>query len=254
MATRGEDELMSLLRALHAELLKLKRTIAFRVIFVMPSFVALLAFFVLWKTKKFPADFSLWRTHPTNSLQIWASFMMPLLITLETALLNGIEHSDRQWKHLFALPVPRHALYFAKIIVAQGLTLASTLVLAVLTVIVGVVATYIRPEFAGVGPAPYAWIANSAVLVWLAAWLIIAIHTWVSIRWSGFPIALGVGIAGTFFALFAAGAWVGKFYPWLLPLNVFLEGRFTSALVLGIGGGIVASVLGCLEFVRRDVI
>jgi hypothetical protein len=244
---------MSVLRALHAELLKLKRTIAFRVIFVMPCFVALLQFFVLWKTKKLPADFNLWQMHASNSLQIWAVFMMPLLITLETALLNGIEHSDKQWKHLFALPVPRHAVYFSKIIVAQGLTLVSTLVLAVLTVIVGVVATYLRPEFANVGPAPYAWIVKYALLVWLAAWLIMAIHTWISIRWSGFPIALGVGIAGTFFALFAAGAWIGKFYPWLLPLNLFLDGRFTSALVLGIGGGIVAAVLGCLEFVRRDV-
>lgn len=244
---------MYLLRALHAELLKLQRTIAFRVIFVMPCFVALLEFFVLWKTKKLPADFSLWRTHPTNSLQIWAVFMMPLLITLETALLNGIEHSDRQWKHLFALPVPRHAVYLAKFVVAQGLTLVSTFVLAVLTVVVGLIATRLRPEFANVGPAPYGWIAKYALLVWLAAWLMIAIHTWISMRWSGFPIALGVGIAGTFFALFAAGAWIGKFYPWLLPLNLFLDGRFTSALVLGVGGGIVAAVLGCVEFVRRDV-
>jgi len=244
---------MSLLRALHAELLKLKRTIAFRVIFVMPCFVALLQFFVLWKTKKLPADFNLWQMHASNSLQIWAVFMMPLLITLETALLNGIEHSDKQWKHLFALPVPRHVVYFSKMIVAQGLTLVSTLILAVLTVIVGLVSIYLRPEFANVGPARYVWIFKYNVLVWLAAWLIIAIHTWISIRWSGFPIALGVGIAGTFFALFAAGAWIGKFYPWLLPLNLFLDGRFTSALVLGIGGGITAAVLGCLDFVRRDV-
>ena len=244
---------MFLWRALQAEVLKLKRTIAFRVIFVMPFFVALLQFFVIWKTKKLPADFNLWQTHATNSLQIWAVFMMPLLITLVTALLNGIEHSDKQWKHLFALPVPRHAVYFSKLIVAQGLTLVSTFVLALLTVIVGIVGTQMRPEFAHVGPAPYGWIAKHALLVWLAAWLIIAIHTWISIRWSGFPIALGAGIAGTFFALFAAGAWIGKYYPWLLPLNIFLDGRFTSALVLGIGGGIVAALLGCWEFVRRDV-
>lgn len=244
---------MFLWRALQAEVLKLKRTIAFRVIFVMPFFVALLEFFVIWKTKKLPADFNLWQTHATNSLQIWAVFMMPLLITLVTALLNGIEHSDKQWKHLFALPVPRHAVYFSKMIVAQGLTLASTFVLALLTVIVGIAGTYMRPEFAHVGPAPYGWIAKHALLVWLAGWLIIAIHTWISIRWSSFPIALGAGIAGTFFALFAAGAWIGKYYPWLLPLNIFLDGRFTSALVLGIGGGIVAAMLGCWEFVRRDV-
>lgn len=89
--------------------------------------------------------------------------------------------------------------------------------------------------------------------MWLASWLIIAIHTWISMRWAGFPIALGAGIGGTFFALFAASASFGKYYPWLLPMNIFVEGRFAMALILGIGGGIVAAVLGCLEFTRRDV-
>jgi hypothetical protein len=36
-------------------------------------------------------------------------------------------------------------------------------------------------------------------------------------------------------------------------MNLFLDGRFTSALVLGIGGGLLAALLGCLEFTRRDV-
>jgi hypothetical protein len=65
---------------------------------------------------------------------------------------------------------------------------------------------------------------------------------------------LSVPAAGvSFFALFAASASVGKYYPWLLPMNIFIEGRFTAALLLGIGGGIVASLLGCFAFVRRDV-
>src|SRR6185295_4519857 len=97
------------------------------------------------------------------------------------------------------------------------------------------------------GAAPYAFIAKNAALVWLASWLIIAIQTWVSMRWSGFAIPLGTGIAGTFFALFAASASLGKYYPWLLPMNIFLEGRATTALLLGAGGGIVAALLGCLE-------
>ena len=244
---------MSLFRALHAELLKLKRTLAFRVIFVLPFLVAILQFFVILRTKKFPADFDLWHSHPSNSFQIWAIFMMPLLITLETALLNGIEHSDKQWKHLFALPVSRRSIYLSKFIVALGLILVSTLVLALLTVLVGVVAMNFRPELANTGPVPFFAIAKQATFVWLAGWLITAIHTWISVRWSGFAIALGAGIGGTFFALFAASASLGKYYPWLLPMNLFLEGRFTTALVLGIGGGVVAALLGCMEFVRRDV-
>lgn len=245
---------MSLFRALHAELLKLKRTLAFRVIFVLPFLVATLQFFIAWRTKKFPPGFSVWDTMPLSSLQIWAVFMLPLLITLETALLNGIEHSDRQWKHIFALPVPRYSIYFAKVIVAQALVLVSTFILAGLIVLAGMAAMELRPELANSGPAPYGWIAKYAALVWLASWLIIAIHTWVSMRWSGFPIPLGTGIAGTFFALFAASASVGKYYPWLLPMNIFLEGRSTSAIVLAVAGGIIAMLVGCFEFVRRDVL
>jgi hypothetical protein len=244
---------MSLVRALHAELLKLKRTLAFRVIFVLPLLIALLQFLVILRTKTYARGFNLWQTHPTNSFQIWAVFMMPLLIALVTALLNGIEHSDKQWKHLFVLPVPRYAVYFAKLIVAQGLILMSTLVLGVFTAVVGVAGTYLRPELANAGPVPYIWLAKQVAFVWLASWLIIAIHTWISMRWSGFPIALGAGIGGTFFALFAASASLGKYYPWLLPMNIFVEGRFRTALLLGIAGGLIASVLGCLEFTRRDV-
>jgi hypothetical protein len=59
---------MSLLRALHAELLKLKRTLAFRVIFVLPSLVGLLQFFIVWRTKNFrPASISGTRSAQTRS-------------------------------------------------------------------------------------------------------------------------------------------------------------------------------------------
>jgi hypothetical protein len=62
---------------------------------------------------------SLWR----GTLTIWAVFLLPLLITVETALLAGIEHGERQWKHMFALPIPRAAIYVAKFGVLQGLLL-----------------------------------------------------------------------------------------------------------------------------------
>lgn len=245
---------MSLIRVLHAELLKLKRTLAFRMIFVAPLLVAMLQFFVVYRQRKFGADFKLWEMVPKGSLSVWAIFMLPLLVTLETALINGIEHGEKQWKHLFALPIPRHAVYIAKWIVAQTLAAASTLILVALTVLAGLALMRLRPELANSGPAPYGWIFKHAAMVWLAAGLIIAVHTWVSIRWPGFTLALGVGIGGTFFALFAASAQIGKYYPWLLPVNVFMDGRTTAALVMGIAGGIAAATIGCVEFVRRDVV
>ncbi|HQR34017.1 MAG TPA: ABC transporter permease [Blastocatellia bacterium] len=245
---------MSLFRVLHAELLKLKRTLAFRMIFVAPLLVAMLQFFVVYRQRQFKPDFKLWEMVSNGSLSVWAIFMLPLLITLETALLNGIEHGEKQWKHLFALPIPRHAVYTAKLVVAQALAAASTLILSGLILVVGFALKQLRPELANAGSAPYGWILKHAAMVWLAAGLIIAIHTWVSIRWPGFALSLGVGIGGTFFALFAASAQIGKYYPWLLPVNVFMEGRVTAALLLGTIGGIVAAVIGCVEFIRRDVV
>ncbi len=244
---------MSLIRVLYAEILKLKRTLAFRMIFVAPLLVATLQFFVLWNQRRFGANFNMWDSLPKGTLGAWAVFMLPLLITLETALINGVEHSEKHWKHTFALPIPRYAVYFAKLLIAQALAAASTLILAALTVVVGLALTRLRPDLPHQGVIPYVWIIKYATFVWLAAWLIIAIHAWVSIRWPGFALALGAGIGGTFFAIFAASAKMGKYYPWLLPVNVFMEERFTAALLLGACGGVAATVIGCLEFIRRDV-
>ena len=244
---------MSLIRALHAETLKLKRTLAFRMIFVAPLLVVALQFFVAWNQRRPGAEFNLWDMVARTSLSVWAVFMLPLLITLETALINGIEHGEKQWKHIFALPVPRHTVYVAKFLIAQALAAASTLILCAMTLVVGLAFTRLRPELPA-GAIPFVWILKHAAFVWLASWLIIAIHIWVSIRWPGFALALGAGIGGTFFAIFAAAARVGKYYPWLLPVNVFMEERFTAALLLGAGGGLIAAVIGCVEFVRRDVV
>jgi len=245
---------MSLIRALHAEMLKLKRTLAFRMVFVAPLLVATLQFFIIWNQKRFNANFNLWETMPKSALTVWAVFMLPLLITLETALINGVEHGEKQWKHIFALPIPRYSVYTAKLLIAQSLAAASTLILCALTVLAGLALARLRPEMPAAGAIPYIWILKHAALVWLAAWLIISIHTWVSVRWPGVALALGAGIGGTFFAIFAASARVGKYYPWLLPVNVFTEERLTAALLLGAVGGVIAAVVGCVEFVRRDVV
>lgn len=244
--TGGRDDL--LVPSAACELLKLKRTLAFRVIFVLPFFIALLQFFVIWRTKKIPPDFNLWGTrdelvsnlghlhdaaadragdsvaerHRTRGQAVEALVCPARSATLDLfrevhrrAGFDSREHvgtcriDDRGWTRL--------NLFEAAL----------------------------APSYA----VPVWWITKLALEVWLAAWLIIAIHTWVSMRWAGFPIPLGVGIGGTFFALFAASAWIGKYYPWLLPMNLFLEGRFTTALILGIAGGL----LGCFAFIRHDV-
>lgn len=242
-----------LVRALHAEALKLKRTLALRMVVVAPLLVAALQFMIVWE-RGVDAKFDLWDTLSNVSLSAWAVFVFPLLITLTSALVCGIDHGERNWKHLFALPVPRQSVYVAKLLVALVLAGVGTAILAVLTILTGWFFVRIRPELAAAAAPPYGFIVKHAAMSWLAAWWIIAIQAWVSIRWSSFTLACSVGIAGTFFAVFAAGARLGAYYPWLLPINVLSKERVATALVLGIAGGIVAAIAGCVEWSRRDVL
>lgn len=243
-------------RTLSAEVLKLKRTLALRLIVVAPMLVALLSLLV--QTAAVAAGHgelaaTLWESHKQTSLMLWSIFLMPLLITVETTLLAGLEHAEKQWKHTFALPVPRYAIYFAKWSVAQALIAASTLLLCALTALTGWLLILWHPQLAAAGPAPIGSIVATALQCWLSAGLILSINLWIALRWPGFTVPLGAGIAGTFFALFASSAKVAAFYPWLLPLDVLSGGqRALTALAIGAGGGAIVAILGCVDFSRRE--
>ncbi len=242
--------------ALAAEVLKLKRTLALRMVVLAPALVALLSLLAQSAailTGRSDLTATLWHSHTQTSLTMWAIFLLPLLMTIESALLAGIEHSEKQWKHTFALPVPRSSVYFAKFAVAQALTALSTLVLCAFIVLTGWLLILWHPSLAAAGAPPVWSIIGHALGCWLAAGLVLSINLWIALRWPSFTVPLGAGIAGTFFALFATSAKIAAYYPWLLPLE-FLAGdaRAKPALLLGIIGGIVVAILGCIDFNRRE--
>lgn len=246
----------ALARALHAESLKLKRTLALRVVVIAPLLVVLLQFFAALNRAHAPSEkVDGWAMISSGVLALWAVFMLPLFITLETVLLASIEHHNVQWKHLAALPGPRSAVFLAKWTTAALLSLAATLALATMLLVAGNALAALRADlFTTGGPNP-AGLFLSAAKVWIASWLLISIHTSVSIRWSSVAVTLGSGVAGTFFALFAASARLGEFYPWLLPLNTLAvsgtAAREGTALWLGSLGGLLGAAIGCVAFARR---
>lgn len=241
------------LRALHAEMFRLKRTLALRMVFVAPLPVVLLAAIVVWEKSAENPAVDLWDTLPKVALGAWSLFMFPLLIALVTALLNSLDHNDKIWKHLFALPVARSVVYLTRLLIGELLLAISSLALVALILCTGWALMRLRPALAGGGGLPLGEILKNALRMWLSAGFIIALHHWISIRWAAFTISLGAGIAGTFFAMFASGVSAGRYFPWLLPANVLSPEIATLSLWLGMGGGLAVALLGCATFVRRDV-
>ena len=123
--------------------------------------------------------------------------MLPLFITLETALIGGLEHSGNNWKHLFAQPVPRSTIYTAKLASGMALIGISQLMLFLYILLSGWLLGILKPE-AGLGAAPPAGdILGYAAIAYAASWLLISLHTYVGIRWKNFVVAMSFGIAMT---------------------------------------------------------
>jgi len=245
-----------LVRALHAETLKMKRTLALWMVLLAPFVVVLLQFMVLsQRGRVLLRDGDVWRTVISGTYSVWAVLMLPLFITLETALLAGIEHSQKSWKHLYALRIPRSTFYIAKLIAATAIVAGACVVLALGTAGQGLVLARMFPhvKFAAV---PWNDLAVGAASMFLSSWLLIALHSWVALRWPSFALACCSGMAATVGTVLVASSerfW--KFYPWSLPFHAAQAAQSAQlALTLGAFGGLAIAVIGCWDVTRRDVL
>jgi hypothetical protein len=246
--------------ALSAEILKTKRTLALRLAVLAPLLVALLEFLILWRlgAKAGRSGPGIWISLTQNSLLLWDLLMVPLFVTLQTALLAGLEHSNKGWKHLFALPVSRRAIYGAKQLVALALIGISTTVLWAAVIGAGLLLRVFKPGIGFESAIPVWRILWFVLLSYACSWLIIAIHTWVAMRSSSFVVAIGFGVAATVVAVIVLQSDYNIYYPWTLPAVVtrfaIVEGELRYlAFGAGLIGGIALAVVGTLDFSRRDV-
>ena len=205
--------MLALYRALSAELLKTKRTLAFWLALLAPWPIILLALINFMQNYEWLKREELWPTLIHNVFVLWNLLMQPLFITLETGLLNALEHNHKMWKQLCALPVPRWAMYASKQIVALGLIGLSNIALAAMTVGVGLLIRALRPHLSFSAPIPWVPLAQSAVLGYLAAGLILSLHLWVSARWPSFVAAMGAGIVTTVAGVVVINSEWAKVYP-----------------------------------------
>lgn len=252
-------------RALDAEMLKIKGTVALKIVVLFPVVIAFIEFFAVSQ-----APFSSvnmrgihyeWTALTLGILRPWGLLMMPLFAALECALVAGIDHSGNQWKSLLARPVPRWAPYVAKLVVVVSMVAASTIVLLCGILLDGAILPHVQHEVVFGFPIPWAVMCRESAQIFGLAFLVLAIQHWVSLRWQSFSIAIGVGVVGTVFgvAIAAAADQIGGwalYFPWALPtLVVDREPHNVEAgLLFGCALGLVAVVGGCLEFCKREVV
>jgi hypothetical protein len=83
---------------------------------------------------------------------------------------------------------------------------------------------------------------------YLACWLLIVIHIWLSIRFPGFPVPAGIAFAAMLIGVLLINVSPGVFgwwYPWTLPINARPQGLYEAhnTLAPALFGGLAGVVL-----------
>ncbi|MBL8214219.1 MAG: ABC transporter permease [Bryobacterales bacterium] len=255
---------MMFVRALSAELLKLKRTIAAKLVVLAPLSIVVLVLFLAsqspFSTLGRMGVSNEWTALTRVTLMLWTLLLLPLYMTIESALVAGLDHAENQWKSLFARPVPRWTVYVAKFIVVYTMTSAGTVVLVCGVLIDGWLLPRLQAEYRFQPPVPVGPIFRMGLEVAGLAFLALAIQHWVSLRFRSFAVAVATGVMGMVVAYVAViathplGGWP-QYFPWALPMLV-LSGRphdlVTGLWVSGLFG-LAAMGIGCWDFCRREV-
>ncbi len=249
---------MLFLRVLTAELLKLRRTLVFWMVFVAPAVVLLLQFLIFHERSEFYAKTNkeLWTPFLKNAFALWAVLMLPLYISLQTALLAALEHNDDRWRILLSHPVPRWMLYLVKLLIPCAMVSVSSALLSYGSLAMGVLLRFLKPVLLFPAPLPWEMALHYAVTPMGAALLLIALQHWISLRFTSFAASVGLGISGTIVGYIAANsAKYGQWWPWGLGIQFVVNkpGAAEHALWYSAIGATIVVVAGTIEFSRREM-
>lgn len=234
---------------LHTEISKLRGSLALLVAVVSPALPGFLAMLALLTNDERAS----WSDSFRFALPLWCLFLAPMVVAAFTALVGQIEHRGRGWDHLLALPIARPQIFVAKIVVIFLSSWAMTLLVIAFTAL-GTIAGGVLGSGIPQDVFPWRDLARQTVLIFGSTMALIAIQSWVALRFANFVIPLVVGIGGTLVALavMMTRTKQAEWFPWVLPYNALIAADPEPYALAGFFGGIAVIGAMLLDLVRRE--
>ncbi len=244
-------------RAVSAELLKLKRTLALRLAVCAPLLIVLLQFgLYLARGRTMSHGMNPLTGFVQGILTFWTILLLPFYVALVAALLASIEHQGDNWKHILTLPIPQSTIYGAKWFAGICLVLLSSILLLIAIFAAASVLRFITPAWSALA-LPLTMVNRGVMLSFCAAGLLFSIHMWISLRWRNFIPGLAVGIFGVVINIIILPSGqmflsLAHLFPWSLPALAMApeSPHRLLAVTWGLLGGIAVSAIGCSDLSR----
>lgn len=236
---------------LKIEMLKLRRTLAWRAAVWMPT--ALVGLIVLMHLNRYALDkwdAKVWMEVVHAAAMLWTTFLMPLYTALVAALVNGQEHRHQAWRLMFSLPIAPRQFFLAKGAMILGLCVTASVSLCSALELCAALM-----HLAGAPSVPDAFhqvwmMAGKALIATLPVLVIMHAIAWVSRHMLA---AVGVGLLASVMLVQMAQSKYWIWNPWTYALQAVagIPERAQFALQWSVGLALVLTLLS-LSLARRQ--
>jgi len=243
------------LNILSIELMKTRRSkLWFLVIFgpIVGVTLALNNFFINYDSFMSDPGDNGWLEAWTQVEIFYSPLIFPILAGVFAALVCRYEHVGGGWKQLLSLAVPRHQVYFAKLLLIALLLACTQLSLLICYIGLG--------SILGVpNQIPWKTLWGFSIKGWLASLPLASIQLAISTYWRGFGMPLAINIALSLPSILVANTSAGQFYPWAQPMLAMSPAdespiqsmmMFYTLIILVF---LLANFVGILSFRKQDV-
>jgi lantibiotic transport system permease protein len=255
---------MSLLISLESESVKIKRSAAFYICFIVAAIIPLILFFDLLT----PSDGAKAVTEQIPFVkyfqmaqQIFNFIFMPLFIILISTLLLQIEYRNNTWKQVLTSPQKLFNVFLAKFLTLHLLIILFITTFIVLLLIGALLINLIHPGLFK-GELNLGLVLRTNWNAYLSIFAISAIQFWLALRFKNFIAPLAIGFCLWFMAplmLFSLHWSFADRYPYSFPIllakmsEMKTEPDVPLLQMLSVGYALFFLALAFIEFKIRRV-
>ncbi|RRB07866.1 ABC transporter permease [Larkinella rosea] len=199
-----------------------------------------------------------WQLFAFHLMVMWTMLMLPMYISLQSALVSALEHQANAWKHIYSLPIPKWSIYSSKLFFFVGLLLLSSLALIVFGEVAGWLLNWLRPGL-DINPSTDGWmLVRNIWKTFLIGLGMTAIQFYLSFRFRNFIVPAAFGVFVSLIGL-VIKSWAYSYvspYLWVyfsIRDQGYEAGWVNGYMWAGLGTFVVIAMGGFLATYGRDV-
>ena len=251
-----------LMAAYSAELLKLKRTIAFLLTILIPICLMIMVLFMVLDRGLASYDEDMYFHLLNFAFSMWPIIVLPMFLSIAAGLISSTETTTGQWKHIFCLPVPKWKTLFAKWLVLITVCFVAHTLFVLLFMACFPILQLMAPQVAIVPFMNFLDFGWFLIVLCVSSFGLATIHFVFSLIFPGLVGNIALGISAVTLALgFTWGGALLQYFPWTTPLAalanfVELEANFspTTAILISVITALLWIFPGILIFSRKDIL